>query len=677
MVSFSSRIHRVLFIFGISSFLLFSVLVAFLRIEEEKKRHVSHIASTVATAKEIIEDYVHQYDPAIRELISSLPPEGDKKKAHFLRESLSLHQGDLFYLLDGKGHVIDISTPFREYLGLDFSHLHPIRKRAPVSGVYQSLFHLRPVVSLLYPLPGRQLLVIEKDLQGIIPLVRHFNSTEWKTRGFLSIISHDGVVVYHPDETLIRSRHRLGAGLQTAPSGEQGLKSYISEGKRYLYYQQSLQEPLGWIMHYSFPYSVLSSTITREIVVQSLILALLFFLLIVSLTFVIGRNLSGPVHEIASHLSREDSAREGERVPEEMAHGIREISLIINATNTMMSILAAEKEKLSVTLRSIGDGVITTDTEGRVILINKAAEGLTGWMQEEAAGRDIGEVFPLINEKTRDKCENPVEKVLRTGKVVGLANHTALIARDGTERIIADSGAPIRDRESRVIGVVLVFRDITEKQKMEEELLKAAKLESLGILAGGIAHDFNNILTAILGNISLSKMLVNPEDKLHHRLSMAEKASLQAKDLVQQLLTFSKGGIPIRKSASVADIIRDSTGFILSGSNVKCVFHFPDDLWPVEVDAGQISQVINNLVLNAVHAMPEGGDYQDKDGERHPDSQGYPPPAQGQIHQDFTLRRRGRYPGRASQEDLRPLFHYEEEGKRARSRHHLFRHQKA
>ncbi|MCK5642157.1 MAG: PAS domain S-box protein, partial [Gammaproteobacteria bacterium] len=151
--------------------------------------------------------------------------------------------------------------------------------------------------------------------------------------------------------------------------------------------------------------------------------------------------------------------------------------------------LAAEKERLAVTLRSIGDGVITTDNDGLVVLINKTAELLTGWRQEEASGRTVSEVFNIISEKTGEPRENPVEKVLKTGSIVLLANHTALISKDGTRRSIADSGAPILDRESRIVGVVLVFRDVTEANKMEEELFKVKKLESIGVLAGGIAHD--------------------------------------------------------------------------------------------------------------------------------------------------------------------------------------------
>ncbi len=268
--------------------------------------------------------------------------------------------------------------------------------------------------------------------------------------------------------------------------------------------------------------------------------------------------------------------------------------------------LAEEKERLTITLRSIGDGVITTDTEGRVVLINKAAENLTGWLQDEALGKPLGEIFDIINEKSGKKCENPAEKVLATGNIIELANHTVLIHRNGQRRHIADSGAPIRDQESRIIGVVLVFRDVTEKIHFAAEMLKAKKLESIGVLAGGIAHDFNNILAAILGNINLAKLQVKNTNTAH-LLDQAEKASLRAKNLTQQLLTFARGGAPLRQPTSISEIIRESATFVLRGSNVSCAFDLADNLWLGDIDPGQISQVIQNMVINARQAMPEGG----------------------------------------------------------------------
>ncbi|MCJ7603349.1 MAG: PAS domain S-box protein [Desulfobulbaceae bacterium] len=268
--------------------------------------------------------------------------------------------------------------------------------------------------------------------------------------------------------------------------------------------------------------------------------------------------------------------------------------------------LAEEKEQLAVTLRSIGDAVITTDTAGKIVLVNRVAEELTGWPQHEAGGRPLPEVFHIIDEHSRKSHESPVDRVIKNGAIVDLANHSLLIARDGTERAIADSGAPIRDTQGRIVGVVLVFRDVTQSRKIQEEAFKARKLESIGVLAGGIAHDFNNILTAIMGNISLAgDMAVN--DKQKSLLASAEKASVRAKGLTQQLLTFAKGGQPVTETSSISEVIRESAGFVLHGSNVACSFVIPDNLRLVNIDRGQISQVIQNIVLNAKDAMPEGG----------------------------------------------------------------------
>ena len=269
--------------------------------------------------------------------------------------------------------------------------------------------------------------------------------------------------------------------------------------------------------------------------------------------------------------------------------------------------LAAEKERLIVTLRSIGDGVITTNAEGKIVLMNRAAEEMTGWTEEAATDKFLNEVLDIVDEESRKQCESPAEKVIKTGGIVGFTNHTILISRDGTEKNITDSGAPIYDKKNKIVGVIIVFQDVTERLRMGQELQKIEKLESLGILAGGIAHDFNNILTGIMGNISLAKRHIDSASQFYNNLSEAEVASLQAKNLTQQLLTFAKGGAPIKKTASITTLIKDAAVFALRGSNVRCEFSLPEDLWPVQVDEGQINQVINNLIINADQSMPEGG----------------------------------------------------------------------
>ena len=269
--------------------------------------------------------------------------------------------------------------------------------------------------------------------------------------------------------------------------------------------------------------------------------------------------------------------------------------------------LRAERERFKVTLHSIGDGVIATDRESRVTLMNPVAERLTGWTDMESRNQNLEKVFRIVNETTRKSCLNPVQQVIDSGKIVGLANDTLLISRDGTERVIADSGAPIRDTENQIIGVVLVFRDITETRKMENELIKFEKLESLGVLAGGIAHDFNNFLAGIIGNLSLAKLDCRPADPIYPALLEMEKAASRAKNLTQQLLTFSRGGNPVKKHAHLAHLFQEAATFAVRGSNIRCEFEFTKQPLITEVDEGQIAQVVHNLILNAIQAMPEGG----------------------------------------------------------------------
>ncbi len=274
--------------------------------------------------------------------------------------------------------------------------------------------------------------------------------------------------------------------------------------------------------------------------------------------------------------------------------------------------LAAEKERLAVTLASIGDGVITTDTGGRIVSLNRVAESLTGWSETAAQGHLLGEVFVIVAQQTGRPAEDPVERVLATGEIVGLANDTILIARDGARRVIADSAAPIKNSQGELVGVVLVFRDVTDKRRLAEELQRAGKLESIGALAGGIAHDYNNLLTGILGNINLAHGILEPGSEAARYLQEAEHICLRARSLNKQFLTFAKGGAPVKQAARVGELLREAVSFSLHGSNVAADFELPADLWPCELDAAQFHTVIQNLILNAREAMPLGGSLQVK-----------------------------------------------------------------
>ncbi len=268
---------------------------------------------------------------------------------------------------------------------------------------------------------------------------------------------------------------------------------------------------------------------------------------------------------------------------------------------------AKRAEHLRITLNSIGDAVIATDAVGRVVNMNPVAEKLTGYSEQEAKGRQLDEVFSIINQHSREPLGNPVDMVLRTGNVVGLANNTILISRSGDEYAISDSAAPIRDQNGDIRGVVLVFRDVTEKLRTELELQKLEKLESVGLLAGGIAHDFNNILLAIFGNLELAKMEIDESHPAARYLNTALKSLEKATHLTKQLLTFSKGGAPIIKSIDIKRLIGEVVNFNLSGSKIRAYMRYAKDLWPVKADKGQLSHVFANLTINAKEAMRDGG----------------------------------------------------------------------
>ena len=269
--------------------------------------------------------------------------------------------------------------------------------------------------------------------------------------------------------------------------------------------------------------------------------------------------------------------------------------------------LAHEKERLAVTLRSIGDGVITTDLDGTILLINNVAEALTGWSQREAIGQPLASVFQSFEPDTRERRQFSVERLRRSEDQSGLPRSAVLVARDLSERPIDATAAPLRDDFEQTIGMVVAFRDITEALKMQEERARAGRVASLGLLAGGIAHDFNNILMAIMGNVSMAKMTIGPASRGAASLSEAEQACIRARHLTWQLLTFSRGGVPVKKTTALGRVLRESAAQALRGTNVTCTFDIAPDLRPVSGDESQLVQVFCNILINAQQAMPQGG----------------------------------------------------------------------
>ena len=267
--------------------------------------------------------------------------------------------------------------------------------------------------------------------------------------------------------------------------------------------------------------------------------------------------------------------------------------------------LQASEANFRALADNANDGIlITAGSGGDTVYANRRIAVMTGWSVEE-----------LLRKSMRDYIEPdtfPDEIKLYSQILEGMPcpNHCEITISQKNGAAI-----PVEMTISRTLwhgqpAVITIVRDITERKKRDEEFIRACKLKSLSTLAGGIAHDFNNLLTGILGNASIARTFVNPGDKLHKIMTDLENTSLRAKDLTQQLLTFAKGGAPVKKTVSIAKLLRDSATLVLSGSNVKCDFAIANDLWPVVVDEGQIAQVIHNLIINAKQAMPDGGTIQ-------------------------------------------------------------------
>lgn len=281
--------------------------------------------------------------------------------------------------------------------------------------------------------------------------------------------------------------------------------------------------------------------------------------------------------------------------------GVRGSNTDITDRKLTEQVLRESEEYLRDFIDNALDLIQIVGADGRFLRVNRTWRETLGYTGEEAAAMTI---FDIIPQELRQHCIEVFRRVL-AGENVGTID-AEFVAKDG-RRVVVEGHANCRFVDGRPVATRSIFRDVTEKKKLEEELLKARKLESLGVLAGGIAHDFNNLLTAIVGNISLARLHAALDGEIAIRLADAEAASLRAKVLTRQLLTFSQGGAPVRKAAAIGSLIRDTVEFVLLGSNVRCDYSIPAELPPVEIDESQIGEVVRNLVANAVEAMPAGG----------------------------------------------------------------------
>ncbi len=299
--------------------------------------------------------------------------------------------------------------------------------------------------------------------------------------------------------------------------------------------------------------------------------------------------MDGVIEEITG---RREMQEEQQRAIEELEMRVRERIADLEDANDFLEVL----------INAIPSPVFYKDANGIYQGCNKAFEQYMGLSRRQIIGKSDYDIAPR---ELADKYQAMDQALFNNTGIEDYETH--FVDADGKAHNAIIIKAAYHKTEGTVGGVIGIMVDVTDRRKYEEERLKMDKLESLGVLAGGIAHDFNNIITGILGNISLARIYLDASHKSSRPLGAAEKASQRAAELAHQLLTFARGGIPIKKTITLQHIINECVSFNLRGSNVQGVVDIPDSLHAVEADEGQISQAFGNIILNGIQAMPGGG----------------------------------------------------------------------
>jgi PAS domain S-box-containing protein len=266
--------------------------------------------------------------------------------------------------------------------------------------------------------------------------------------------------------------------------------------------------------------------------------------------------------------------------------------------------LKESNERHSTILKSIADAVIVIDKGKKIIFCNRAAERILGKNEDELRGCFFDDEIVLKTFDNR-KYEIPFRDIFDRGLQGHIIVDCKLYNKSGKEFIIQDSVAPLYDKDSKISGAVFVFTDVTERKKMENEILKSQYLESLGRIAGGIAHDFNNYLSAIRSYITIFRLSDKKPDS--ETLNSLEHIVERAQNLTRQFLTFSKGGSPVKKAENIQELIENTVKFLLTGSSISVNYEYDEDLPHVLIDSDQFAQVISNIIVNAKEATNNKG----------------------------------------------------------------------
>jgi len=366
-------------------------------------------------------------------------------------------------------------------------------------------------------------------------------------------------------------------------------------------------EDFSYKLHKAAGILVLEKQMRNSIIEIVLIIVVPTVFLYAALVFIVGIPIKGIDKYINELRISPDSAQ---KESYNSFLQVAELKTVYDSLERYHTDLSQKEEHLALTLNSIGDAVITTNADNNIVRMNPVAENLTGWAFSQAEGMPLKRIFNIMDAASRRLVDRPFEEVISRGEVVHLNKGTILISKDKTEYVIADSAAPIRDASGDIIGLVLVFNDITEQQMKDEQLQHSLKMDALGKLTGGIAHDFNNLLGVILG---YSEILVSMSDanssKTKNYAEQIHSAGERARKLTSQLLAFSRKQTPEAAVADVNQLIKSEQHMLekMLTARVELSLQLQAGLWPVFLDESLLQDAILNISINSMHAMPEGG----------------------------------------------------------------------
>lgn len=433
-----------------------------------------------------------------------------------------------------------------------------------------------------------------------------------------TIINNEGKILLSNDNNIGNMLYKVTNKFSAAKPLNTYNRYFNYMGKKYWAIYKYFPEwkwHIAYIMPLNIKYANVKKIRDNLAIIMIISTVITIILLILTLTRIIKPiiHLTNVADKIANgNLKQSIDVNTNDEVGR-LAHAFDKMRLSIIEQITQLHSEVIERkqaeENLLITLNSIGDAVISTDNLGRIVHMNPIALKLTGWTLDDAANKPLLEVFNIINSRTREQCISPVTRILNTGSVVNIDSNTLLISKTNIEYNIADSAAPIRDENNNVIGVVLVFRDVTERYKLESQLRQSDKMQAVGQLAGGVAHDFNNMLGGIIGATEILHNYLDGSKQAEELYSIIINASDRAAELTQQLLAFARKKKIGSTTINLHEIIEDSVSLLKRTIDksiaIKCAFNADTDA--IIGDPSQLQNILINLGINASHAMPEGG----------------------------------------------------------------------